>query len=242
MTVRAAQWVDRAVSVFSVVALAASNQNWPASLWEVANGVAPWTTVLLAVLASIFSLSPLTACSDRRRSPLREIERRKLLTSYGSMLEKAATVGLAISDPALHVWKVERLKLKRVVTYRLSEGNQLRRFSPKKGVGVVGLAWRDAEEKHFDVEALARRFDTREKFEIFAARHGDEVMNLDWAAFTRFKHRGAVFASPVMRRERVVGVVTFDSSARYSELLAAGIPEELNKLAATLSDSMENIG
>lgn len=241
MNTRTAQAIDRAISLISVVVLGASKQNWPGSFWTFANAAAPWNTAVLILAAGIFSFSPLTRRAEKKRIPIREIERRKILTAYGSMLERALSANLDISDPALHVWKVTKWKVKRLVTYRLSEGNQLRKFSPKKGIGVVGLAWRDAEEKSFDIEKLAFELDSKDKFEEVAERDGDAVMNLDWAAFARFRHRGAVFATPVMRREKVVGIVSFDASSRYSELAASGVPGELNKLAATLSDSMENL-
>jgi hypothetical protein len=236
MKLRAARYVEKGLALVSITALAAAKQEWPVGVWPSVDAIAPWYVVVFLVVGGVFSMSPLSEFLEHRKRPQRDVERRRIMKAYGAMLTKAAKAELPLSDPAIHVWRKGHVRLKRIVTYRLDEGNLLRQFAPKKGQGVAGLCWRDASPKGCDVEALATQL---KDSQALASLPGDDVMNLTWESLRKVKHRGAVFAAPIMRRDKVVGVVSFDASSKYQELAKAGIPEDLNSLAASLTDSLE---
>ena len=179
--------------------------------------------------------------------------RRHVLTAFGQLIEvcTAITPAIAVSDLGLHIWQRKRNyrhplrgELARVATYRLGASPATRRIRPTLGVGVVGLCWKLDQEVSVDVAGLARDLSDEDAFTSFRTRAGvDAVMGFSWEEFRRYRHRGAVFASPVRNgRSRFVGCVSFDVSHGYDALDLQRVWHILNSLGFVVGeDGFENV-
>ena len=164
-----------------------------------------------------------------------------MLSSFGKLIELGQKLNpaLKMSDLGLHVWRVRRsLKhpikgsLIRVSTYRLGTTPGLRAFRPVIGEGVVGLCWKFDREHSVNVERLSDSVDDEVRFREYREKNGpDSVMNLSWRQFEEFRHRGAVFASPVRNgRNKFVGCVSVDASRGFKSLDSDELWSELNSV------------
>jgi len=189
---------------------------------------------VIVVAGVVGALSPVEALAKRSRVERKVQLRREVLTELGVLLAKAqlACPGLDLGDPGLHVWRPRRSlrhplagSLRRVGFFRLGTTPVTVRFEPVRGVGVVGLCWRDDAVKAVDVEALATRLHTEALFDAEVASCGaDAVMGLSWEKFNDVKHRGAVFAAPIRGRRGFIGCVSVDVSRGHDALVAQGLP------------------
>lgn len=68
-------------------------------------------------------------------------------------------------------------------------------------------------------------------------------MGFSWEEFRRFRHRGAVFASPVRNgRSTFIGCISFDAAHGYTELDQRRMWHELNTLCIVVGqDGFENV-
>lgn len=89
-----------------------------------------------------------------------------------------------------------------------------------------------SSEYGVDVEKLSGSLGSETQFYEYVARHGtDSVMNLSWRQFEEFRHRGAVFASPVRNgRNKFVGCVSADASRGFTSLDTDELWSELNSV------------
>lgn len=63
-------------------------------------------------------------------------------------------------------------------------------------------------------------------------------MNLSWNDFDRFRHRGAVFASPIRNgRNRFIGCISVDVSHGYHELDGEELWAQMSLLALVIGQS-----
>jgi hypothetical protein len=101
----------------------------------------------------------------------------------------------------------------------------------------VGLCWQRDQEVSFDVSDLAVDLSDQQKFEAYRSSKGaDSVMGFTWPEFQRYRHRGAVFASPVRNgRNQFVGCVSFDAERGYAELNSGRVWHILNSLCVLMS-------
>jgi len=243
--VRTAQVVDGLIVAGASVVVALKEADAPRSLGAHfdANG---WQLVAIVSVGGFFgAFGPLQAWA-RRASLTRRVQLyRAILSKLGALIEMAckAVPGLPIADPGLHIWRPRRSlrhpvrgELERVGFFRLGDSPTTRSFGPRRGVGVIGLCWRDNAPKSFDVTALATRLRTAADFNAQRTEDRDVVMNFSWAEFQRVKHRGAVFAAPIRgRADRCIGCVSIDVSRGYTALSALDVEALLAGVARLFS-------
>lgn len=237
------EWLERLGAACTAGLLGASAIGYPKSFWEWLSQNAPWYQVVLPILSGILALQPVSLMLQKRYDNARDAARKKVLLSYAKLLKIAQKSNLEFTDPALHVWLVRFGRMKRVWTLRLSESYILRLdFSPKKGEGVTGICWKTRDAYSADISALKGLFFGRASYDEQTDLNPEKFMNLSYEKFLEYQHRGAVFAAPVISsRGKVLGVVSFDTSAGYCDLMSHNVLDELTELANSLSPGVERI-
>ncbi|MEV5703867.1 hypothetical protein [Actinoallomurus sp. NPDC052274] len=242
-----ARTIDRTILLAATLCLAAKQYDVPSRrFWSEALTGRSYITVVLIVVVGVFgTLTPIEALSRRKHLAQGVTIRRQILTAFGQLLDigRAINPPIDISDLALHVWRKERTlrhpwrgQLTRVATYRLGSTPATRAIQPTPGFGVVGQCWRHNSEVNVNVEELSKVLTDEQKFNEYRKRNGeDAVMEFSWRDFQRFKHRGAVFASPVRNgRSNFIGCVSLDAEHGYPELNCPRTWHELNSLCVLL--------
>jgi hypothetical protein len=232
------------------VGLAGKSYHVPsARFWDSAAQQHPYLVILLLALVGVFgALTPVEALTARGRANNALNVRKHILARFGQIVDIARKVDppLDIDDLALHIWRIRRTVrhplrgvLKRAATYRLGVTPPNRPFAPPKGVGVVGLCWKYDEEREMDVAGLAGELTTEEKYVAYVAEHGgDAVMNLTWAQFGRFAHRGAVFAHPIHNGQNTfIGCVSVDAGRGYAELAGPRMQREMGMISLVVAQA-----
>lgn len=251
MRLGTARAIDRGVLLVTTICLAGQQYDFPSSgFWS----SRPYLTVGLIGSVGIFgAFTPTEAMSRRARVRQGVALQRQILTTFGQLLDigRAIDPPTDISDMALHIWRKEntlrhpwRGRLTRIATYRLGSTPLTRTIQPTPGFGVVGLCWRENREIGVDVEELAEELTDEQTFNGYRQRNGpDAVMGFDWRDFQRFKHRGAVFATPVRNgRSAFIGCVSFDAARGYTQLDSPRVWHELNSLCILLGqDGFQNV-
>ncbi|MEV3921163.1 hypothetical protein [Actinomadura coerulea] len=255
MKMSAARAIDRLVVLAATVTLAGKQYGFPSDeLWKDVEREYSYVLLTLILIAGFFGVAtPSESWSQRLRVERRLVMRRHVLTAFGQLIEvcSAVTPAIAVSDLGLHVWQRKRNyrhplhgELTRVATYRLGASPATRRIHPTPGVGVVGLCWKHDQEVSVDVLALTRDLVDEDTFTSFRAREGaDAVMGFSWEEFQRYRHRGAVFATPIRNgRSGFAGCVSFDVSHGYDALNVQRIWHILNSLSFVVGeDGFENV-
>lgn len=255
MKMSAARAIDRLIVLAATVTLASKQYGFPSDeLWRDVEDEYSYALVALILVAGFFGVAaPSESWYQRLRVERRLVMRRHVLTAFGQLIEVCAAVtpAIAVSDLGLHIWHRGRNyrhplrgELTRVATYRLGASPVTRKIRPTPGVGVVGLCWKLDQEVSVDVAGLARHLVDEAAFTSFRAREGaTAVMGFSWEEFQRYRHRGAVFATPVRNgRSRFVGCVSFDISHGYDALNVQRIWHILNSLSFVVGeDGFENV-
>ncbi|MBM7770400.1 hypothetical protein JOD54_000604 [Actinokineospora baliensis] len=247
MGLRAAKLLDKAVLVAAGVALAGKANGVPSTqFWNAVVAAQPYLPVVLLVIAGIFgALTPFEWWHQRTLADRKTTMRRRILTSFGRMLEVGSRVEppLRTGDLALHFWKVQRTwrhpvsgVLRRLSTYRMSSSPQTRTFAPPRGVGAVGLCWSHNREVKVDASRLDE-LKSENEFTAYRQAHGSEsVMNLDWTTFQQVRHRKALFAVPIRNAQsRFIGCISLDAGHGFDVLERSSVVEEMNALSTTMS-------
>lgn len=252
-----ARAVDKTVLLFATLCLAGNTYHVPSqAFWDRLLAQHSYVLLVLLGLLTLFgALTPVEALTSRSRMETSRSRmernvtiRSQILSSFGRLLSigKSVCPPLPPSDPGLHIWKRRRTFshpiagiLSRVATYRLGTAPVNRPFNPPKGVGVVGLCWKRNQEVGIDVQALAMKVTSEEEYKTFREENGgDAVMNLSWNDFDRFRHRGAVFASPIRNgRNRFIGCISVDVSHGYHELDGEELWAQMSLLALVIGQS-----
>jgi hypothetical protein len=249
-----ARTLDRIALLTATVMLAAQRYGIPTrEFWKAITEDRPYLLILLLSAVGIFGvLTPFELISRRSRIERQVILQKQILTTFGQLLEVAKSIQppVPLSDPGLHIWRKHRSirhprgELVRVATYRLGSSPATRALHPTRGVGVVGLCWQKDQEVKFDVEEIARQVPDENSFVRYREARGREsVMGFSWAEFQRFKHRGAVFATPIRNgRARFTGCLNFDVDHGYAQLDDRHLWHALNSLAIVLGqDGFDNV-
>ncbi|MYW05390.1 hypothetical protein [Streptomyces sp. SID3343] len=250
-----AKLLDRLILLAATILMAARQYHVPSKdFWERSADDTDYLPLVLICTIGVFgALTPCQALVKRSLTAARTATRNEILTHLGGVL-KIATKGsspIDIGDVALYIWRVRRSvrhpwhgRLERVAAYRLGNVQPTRSFAPPKGVGVVGLCWKENAEQKKNVERLAVRLATAGDFESHRNAHGeDAVMGLSWLDFTRVRHRGAVFATPIRNRAgNFVGCISVDARTGYDVLAVPEFWQEINSLSQTLGKrSLQNL-
>jgi hypothetical protein len=250
MRLSRARAIDRSVLLVGTLGLAGKAYGVPSPrFWADVTTQAPFVVpALLALVGVVGAFTPVEAWTARARADHALSVRKHILTCFGQMLDIARSVDppLEVNDFAVHIWRIRRTWrhpahgiLTRVATYRLGTTPQNRRFSPPKGVGVVGLSWKHDREVEVDVETLAARLDTQQHYAEYVRQHGsDAVMNLSWAEFGEVKHRGAVFAMPIHNgRQKYIGCVSVDASRGFPQLSGQRLLAAMGTVALIVAEA-----
>lgn len=250
MKISKARAIDRSCLLIGTLGLAGKTYGVPSTeFWTGVTSRQPLLVIVLLVTVGVFgALTPVEAITAQARADLALNVRKHVLTWFGQIIDIARNVHppLEINDLALHIWRVRRTYrhpfvgvLARVATYRLGTTPTNRPFRPPKGVGVVGLCWQRDEEVEMDVAALTEKLKTEQEFDDYARAHGgDAVMNLRWDEFSRFKHRGAVFAMPIRNgRSKFIGCVSVDASRGYPELSGQRLLGEMGSVCLVITQA-----
>jgi hypothetical protein len=248
------QRADKIITLAAVVMLAAIANRYPTkSFAEDIVDHHGWVILLLLSTSGVFTaLGPAETLAARSAVKERIAYQYQILGALGRMLDvtKTITPSLDTADFGLHLWRRRRSlrhpvsgRLERIVTYRLGGSPVTRDFRPAKGVGVVGLCWRDNRPVDVDVEALNVGLEDEAAFEHYKSTRGpDAVMGMTWKQFQNVAHRGAVFASPVRDgRGRFIGCVSADARHGYRPLAENGLRRELDSLASSFTRSTFHI-
>ena len=208
---------------------------------------------LILTVGIIGTFVPFQTVAAGRQVKRKAALRQQILTHLGRMVAIAirSEPSRDLSDLGLHIWRAGRTfrhplrpRLSRLATYRLGSTPAIRAFSPRKGVGVIGLAWKDNKEVAIDVAVLASQVPDEPSYRQYRQEHGDDaVMGMTWVEFCRVRHRGAVFASPVRNAlGEFVGCVSMDASHGFGSLDTSDLWHEINALCAELGDDgLENV-
>ncbi|MGY2082865.1 hypothetical protein [Blastococcus sp. SYSU DS0539] len=243
MSARTGRLIDQILAIAATVTLALYGAKKPAALQAYFDRNT-WQLITIIVLAGIIAVvKPFETFAKRGRIARNVQLQRDLLSKLGQLVEKAGRVDstISMSDPGMHIWKPRRSlrspisgRLDRVGFYRLGTTPVTLSFTPRKGVGVVGMCWEANAPQQVDVEALASRIATRAEFEAQVATQGKaSVMNFTWDEFDRVRHRGAVFAAPIRgRRDKFLGCVSIDVSRGFNGLVAQDVPRLSADVAA----------
>lgn len=255
MRLGTARAIDRGVLLATTICLAGEQYDFPSKqFWNDAAVDRPYLMIGLIGVVGVFgALTPAEAISRRARVQQGVALRRQILTTFGQLLDigRAIDPPTEISDLALHIWRKEhtprhpwRGQLTRIATYRLGSTPVTRAIQPTPGYGVVGLCWQQNNEFSMDVEELAARLTDERTFDDYRKRNGPaSVMGFNWRDFQRFKHRGAVFATPVRNgRSAFIGCVSLDAAHGYTQLNCPRMWHELNSLCVVLGqDGFQNV-
>jgi hypothetical protein len=255
MRLATARGIDRSVILAATVSLASKQYGFPSDeFWYAIQKDQSYYVVTLILIAGAFGvLTPFETLYRRARAELRVSIRRQILTTLGQILtiRIAASRSAPISDLGLHIWRKKRslrhpkkCELVRVATYRLGSAPVTLALRPTPGKGVVGLCWQLDREVGVDVEELTKVLDTERKFAEYREQKGRAaVMGFSWEEFQRFRHRGAVFASPIRNgRASFIGCISLDAIDGYRDLSDSRIWHELNSLCLVIGqDGFENV-
>lgn len=249
MRPRTAKALDRTVLLVATVCLAACQYDVPnKTFWRQLPGGRGYLALCLILAVGAFgTFVPFQTVAVRRQVKRKAALRQQILTHFGRIQAITARSGLSLdlSDPGLHIWRIRRTlrhpispRLSRLATYRLGSTPATRAFSPRKGTGVIGLAWKENKEVAINVAELAARIPDEQSYLRHRQANGDDaVMGMTWAEFCRVRHRGAVFASPVRNAlGEFVGCVSVDTSHGFSSLATPDLWHEINALCAELGD------
>ncbi|MGW4115087.1 hypothetical protein ACWEFJ_29790 [Actinosynnema sp. NPDC004786] len=242
-----AKAIDKSLLLITTLLLAGKTYNVPSKqFWDaVLYDRSYLVVVLLGVAGTFGALTPFESWQMRSLADRNVTMRKRVLSTFGRLLDIGGQVSppLATGDLALHIWRKRRTLrhpvqgvLKRVATYRMASYPTTRNFSPRKGVGVVGLCWLRNREVDFDVSPLAAQLIDEATFDRFVAQHGKEsVMNLTWKTFEVVKHRSAVFATPIRNgRNKFIGCISVDASHGYEVLHRRELLEEMSNLGMAI--------
>lgn len=242
-----AKLLDRSALLLATMGLAGKAYDVPSrQFWDsLVHGRGYVPLALLAVAGVFGALAPFESYHNRAVLDRNVTIRRRILAGFGQMLEISGRVQppLDTGDLAMHVWQRRRTLrhpvggvLTRVSTYRMSAYPANRRFTPKKGVGVVGLCWQYNKEAFFDAAPLIAILRTEHEFDEHVKQHGTvSVMNLTWAEFREFSHRTALLATPIRDgRNRFIGCVSVDASRGFEVLNCRAMVEEMTELGLAI--------
>jgi hypothetical protein len=241
-----ARAVDKIIVLVGTLCLAGNSYGLPsAQFWRQIRVGHPYVPIVLLVAVGLFALSPVENWSTRAQAGSRVTKRRQILASFGRMLKIAEKIQppLPTGDLALHIWKKKRTLahpisgvLQRTAVYRMSSQPNTRPFRPTKGVGVVGMCWLQNREVDWDATEAVTRISDEAAYQIYVRDNGlNSVMGLSWRNFEDFKHRTAVFATPIRNgRSRFIGCVSVDARTGYDVLKNSLLLEEMGSLALTI--------
>lgn len=242
-----AKLLDRSALLLATLGLAGKAYDVPSKqFWNSLVHGHGYVPLVLLGLAGVFgALTPFESYYKRSMLDRNVTIRRRILAGFGRMLEISGRIQppLDTGDLAMHIWRRKRTLrhpvsgvLVRVSTYRMSTHPLNRRFTPKKGTGVVGLCWQFNKETFFNAEPLIAALHTEEEFDEHVRRHGAEsVMNLAWKDFLEFNHRAALLATPIRNgRNRFIGCVSVDASHGYDVLHCRALIEEMTELGLAI--------
>jgi hypothetical protein len=248
MTPRSGQRVDKIIVLAAAVALGAIANGYPSATFAAnVRERHAWAILLLLATSGVFTaICPVETLATKSAVKERIAHQHQILSALGRMLETTKTVNppLETSDLGLHLWRRKRSfrypvsgRLERVATYRLGGSPIIRDFRPAKGVGVVGLCWKENRPVGVDVASLSSKLKDEASFESHKRALGaDAVMGMTWKQFQDVAHRGAVFASPVRDgRRRFIGCVSADARHGYRPLIENGLQREVDNLASSFS-------
>jgi hypothetical protein len=255
MRLTTARTIDKSVILAATLGLVGKQYDVPSeSLWRPITEDHPYYLAILIAMVGVFgTLTPVETFSRRTRLERAVAIRKQVLITFGQLLEIGEQVRphIEISDLGLHVWQKRRTlrhfwkgELIRIATYRLGSTPVTRVIRPTKGVGVVGLCWKLDQEIGVDVESLAKKLVDERTFLSYRDQHGTQsVMGFSWDEFRRYRHRGAVFASPVRNgHSAFIGCISFDAARGYNELNCHRMWHELNSLCIVVGqDGFENV-
>jgi len=241
--------LDRFFVLLGTLLLAGRQYDVPSkAFWTQAFAGRSWLVLIIIATIGIFgALTPLESYASRRTVERRTALRNQIFVHFGRLLRLIRRIRpqLDAEDFGLHVWRVRRSlrhplrpRLIRLATYRLGTAPATRSFSPRKGVGVVGLCWKSNAEASVNVEALAKLLTSPQQFDAYRSQHGDDaVMGLTWEDFTKVKHRGAVFASPIRNgRGKFIGCISLDAAYGFAALDGTALWREINDLCSILAN------
>lgn len=239
-----ARAVDKIALAAVTLCLAANAYGVPTQgFWSAVRRDHPYLLILLLLLVGVFgAFTPFEGWSTRSLADRSVTMKQRILSSFGRMLEiaSAVTPPLETGDLALHIWRKKRTLrhplsgvLARVASYRMSTYPINRSFTPLRGVGVVGMCWAKNHDIAVDVGPLNEKITDEAAFTEYVGQHGSEsVMNLEWPDFESFRHRTAIFASPIRNgRNRFVGCLSVDASRGFAALNRRELKEEIANLA-----------
>ncbi|WP_086663334.1 hypothetical protein [Lentzea kentuckyensis] len=242
-----AKALDRSTLLVATLGLAAKAYDVPSrQLWDsLVQGRGYISLVLLTVAGVFGALTPFENYHNRSVLDRNVLIRRRILAGFGQMLEISSRVQppLGTGDLAMHIWQRKRTLrhpvsgvLVRVSTYRMSVHPANRGFSPKKGVGVIGLCWQHNKEVFFNAAPLIEKLQTEQDFDEHVEEHGAaSVMNLKWNKFREFSHRTALLATPIRNgRSRFIGCVSVDASRGFEVLNCHPLIEEMTELGLAI--------
>jgi hypothetical protein len=249
MRIKTAGTFDKTILLIATLLLAFRQASIPnASFWQSHVVGHKYIALVFIAVSGIFgALTPFETLTRRSRAERSITQRRIILSTFGQLLEIGRSIQppLDVSDMGLHIWKKRRTlrhptggELKRVSTYRLGSVPVTRSIRPAKGVGVVGLCWQRDREVGFNVAELVTQLPDKNAFESYVTRNGSEaVMGFSWEDLQRYRHRGAVFASPIRNgRSKFVGCISFDAERGYNELVSTRLWHQLNTLSVVLGE------
>jgi hypothetical protein len=241
-----ARAVDKLIVLAGTLCLAGDSYGLPsARFWSDVRENHPYVLIILLVAVGLFALSPVENWSTRALAGSRVNKRRQTLVLFGRMLRIAEEIQppLPTGDLALHIWQRRRTclhpvsgALQRTAVYRMSTQPNTRSFRPTKGVGVVGMCWRKNREVDWDATDAVSKITDETTYQAYVRHNGlDSVMGLNWRDFDDFRHRTAVFATPIRNgRSHFIGCVSVDASRGYDVLKNSPLLEEMGNLALTI--------
>lgn len=243
-----ARAIDRSIVLLATLCLTGNAYHVPsAQFWSSILQDRPYLPLVQLGIVAVFGvLTPFENWRARSLSDRNVGMRRRMLSTFGRILEigNKVTPPLDTGDLAMHVWQKRKSlrhplsgTLKRLSTYRMATAPANRSFSPKKGVGAVGLCWEKDREYTFDAAEISEKLTTKAAFTVHAERFGSEsVMNLTWQEFERVKHRTALFVVPIRNgRNKFVGCLSVDASRGYQTLKRRELIEEMSNLGLAIA-------
>jgi hypothetical protein len=239
--------LDRSGLLLATLGLAGKTYDVPSKqFWDSLVHGRGYVPLVLLGLAGVFgALTPFETYHKRSVLDRNVNIRRRILAGFGRMLEISSNIepSLETGDLAMHVWRRKRTLrhplggvLARVSTYRMSTHPLNRPFTPRKGVGVVGMCWQFNKEMFFDAGPLVVALKSEEEFDEHVRQHGTaSVMNLEWKDFREFAHRAALLATPIRNgRSRFIGCISVDASRGFDVLHCRALIEEMTELGLAI--------
>ncbi|WP_394614497.1 hypothetical protein JNUCC0626_32080 [Lentzea sp. JNUCC 0626] len=243
MKLGTARLLDKSGLLIATLGLAGKAYDVPSKqFWDALLQGRGYLPLVLLGLAGVFgALTPFEGYQKRSTLDRTVTMRRRILAGFGRMLEISSKIEprLDTGDLAMHIWRKKRTfrhpiggVLTRMSTYRMSTHPVNRKFSPKRGIGVVGLCWEFNKEMYFNVDPLIKSLTTEQAFNDYVQEHGAEsVMNLSWKNFNDFRHRTALLATPIRNgRNKFIGCISVDASRGFEVLHCRDLIEEMTEL------------